>query len=330
MKARRAGCMTHGFRVSWLISLTWGLRRQSPRWRTLYRSSTMPEMRPTIVVHGGAGREEAEEREPRRRACVDAARHGWDVLQQGGTAVDAVVTAVLRLEDDPHFNAGTGSSFTSDGRIEMDASVMEGTRLSAGAVGALERVKNPILVARAIMEDGRHVLLVGPQALNFARSRGIPECDPDLLVVERQRRRYDTRNRADGGTVGAVAVDGSGHAAAATSTGGVMGKLPGRVGDSAVIGAGTYADDQLGAASATGVGEPIMRLTLARLAVSLLEGGCDPAWACRRSLALLEDRLAARCGLILIDVLGRIGTACTADGMPVAYMHVGLEVPADG
>jgi len=284
-------------------------------------------MRPAIIVHGGAGREEAEEREPRQRACLDATRRGWDVLRAGGSAMDAVVTAVVCLENDPLFNAGTGACLTSDGRIEMDAALMEGTHLSAGAVGAIERIKNPILLARAVMDDGRHVLLVGPQALAFAQSQGIPECDPELLVVKRQPRRHQAHDRTEGGTVGAVAVDGSGHLAAATSTGGVTGKLPGRVGDSAVIGAGVYADDRFGAASATGVGEPIMKLTLARLAVGLLEGRRDPAEACTRSVALLEERLAARCGLILVDRMGRIGTAFTTEGMPVAYMHAGLDAP---
>jgi beta-aspartyl-peptidase (threonine type) len=171
------------------------------------------------------------------------------------------------------------------------------------------------------------VLLAGPQALVFARSNGIPECNPELLVVERQRRRHETQDRTQGETVGAVAVDGSGHVAAATSTGGVTGKLPGRVGDSAVIGAGIYADDRRGAASATGVGEPIMKLTLARLAVGLLEDRCDPAEVCTRSVVLLEERLAARCGLILVDRMGRVGTAFTTEAMPVAYMHAGLDEP---
>jgi len=285
-------------------------------------------MRPAIIVHGGAGREDDEEREPRRRACLDAIRRGWDVLQSGGEAVDAAVRAVVCLEDDPHFNAGTGSCFTSDSRIEMDASIMEGTRLSAGAVGAVERIKNPIMLARAVMEDGRHVLLVGPHALSFARLQGITECHPDLLVVERKHRSCGARDRSDWGTVGAVAIDCDGHTAAATSTGGVMGKLPGRVGDSAVIGAGTYADDQRGAASVTGIGEPIMKLTLARLAVDLLDGGRDPAWACTKCLEILQRRLGARGGLILVDTNGRVGAAFTTHGMPVAYMHAGLAEPA--
>lgn len=287
-------------------------------------------MRPSIIVHGGAGGEDSDDRESRRSGCIRAVTQAWRILQAGGTAVDAVVAAVASLEDDPHFNAGTGSCFTSDGRVEMDASIMEGTALSAGAVGAVERIKNPILLARAVMEDARHVLLVGPHALRFARARGIPECDPQLLIVDAQRRRYAAQAPSSAGTVGAVALDGDGHLAAATSTGGIMGKLPGRVGDSAVIGAGTYADDRRGAASATGIGEAIMRVTLAREAVALLADGLHPTHACQQSLAMLEERLGARCGLVAVDPDGRVGAAYTTNTMPTAHMHEGLEGPVVG
>jgi beta-aspartyl-peptidase (threonine type) len=287
--------------------------------------------RPAVIVHGGAGREDADERAPRRAGCRAAAAAAWARLAGGGSAIDAAVAAVVHLEDDPHFNAGTGACFTADGRIELDASVMAGAGLAAGAVGAVERIRNPVLLARAVMEDGRHVLLVGAPALAFARARGIAECDPHTLAVERQRRRFAAGGEAagpsSGDTVGAVAVDGDGHVAAATSTGGVMRKLPGRVGDSAVIGAGTYADDRLGAASATGVGEPILRLVLARHAVDLLADGLDPAIAARRALAVLEERLGARAGIILLDPAGRLGIAFTTPGMPAAYMHAGLAEP---
>jgi beta-aspartyl-peptidase (threonine type) len=295
-----------------------------------YRIEVMTTQRPAIIVHGGAGKEDPDERAPRRLGCLEATRQGWEVLQRGGSAVDAAIAAVVHLEDDIHFNAGTGSCLTDDGRIEMDASVMQGTTLAAGAVGAVERVKNPVLLARAVMDDGRHVLLVGPQALAFARSRGVPQCDPGTLLVERQRRRRDVSQPVEetgGSTVGAVAVDGEGHVAAATSTGGIMGKLAGRVGDSAIIGAGTYADDESGAASATGFGEPIMRLTLARVAVDLLGSRLDPRAACRRALQILERRLDAHCGLIVADPTGRVGSAFTTAGMPVAFMHRGLEAP---
>jgi beta-aspartyl-peptidase (threonine type) len=283
--------------------------------------------RPAIIVHGGAGTEDTHEHESRLRGCRDAVERGWDVLRRGGTAVDAVVAAVVYLEDDPRFNAGTGSCLTEDGRVEMDASLMDGARLSAGAVGAVERLKNPILLARAIMDEGRHVLLVGPQAAAFARARGFDLCDPASLIVDRQRRRHQNTRPVDGGTVGAAAIDRMGNTAAATSTGGIMGKRAGRVGDSAIIGAGTYADDTLGAASATGLGEAIIRITLCRLALDMLGRAPDPTAAAERALSILRNRLAARCGLIVVDPTGRIGWAFTTESMPVAYMCAGLPGP---
>lgn len=283
-------------------------------------------MKPVIIVHGGAGREEPTQREPRRQGCLKAARSGWEVLERGGSALEAVETAVVRLEDDPHFNAGTGSCLTRDGRVEMDASIMDGSSLSAGAVGAIERTRNPIRVARAVMEATPHVLIVGPAALAFALDRGFEECEAASLIVERQRRRL----RAEGndlGTVGAIAVDSAGHLAAATSTGGVTGKYPGRVGDSAIIGGGTYADDRLGAASATGVGEPIMRIGLARLAVDLLTDGRPAEVACHQALDKLETRLDARAGLILVDRTGRVGIGWTTPDMSAAYQRGGSPEP---
>ena len=238
---------------------------------------------------------------------------------------------MVSLEDDPHFNAGIGSCLTEDGRVEMDASVMDGQRLTAGAVGAIERLRNPIRLARAIMDDARHVFLVGPQASAFARAQGFADCDPTILIVERQRQnleRASSAGRASADTVGAVAVDDSGHTAAATSTGGMVGKRPGRVGDSAVIGAGTYADDTLGAASATGTGEAIMRMTLARHALDELAGGADPTAVAERSVMAVRERLDATCGIILVDPTGRLGWGFTTEAMPVAFMHAGLPAPA--
>lgn len=290
-------------------------------------SSTATIARPAIIVHGGAGAADTEGREARRAGCLEAVRRGWSTLTADGSAIDAVVAAVAALEDDPHFNAGTGSCLTEDGRVEMDASLMEGTSLGAGAVGAVEGIKNPILLAQAVLKDGRHVFLVGPWAARFASATGIPTCDPAALVVERRTQQHRAWLDRSPGTVGAVAVDARGQVAAATSTGGIMGKRPGRVGDSAVIGAGTYADDHLGAASATGPGEAIIRFTLARHALDLRAGGCHPATACVRALGMLLDRLGARCGLILADSSGRLGAACTAEEMPVAYMHAGLAAP---
>ena len=200
-------------------------------------------------MHGGAGSEAAEARAPRRAGLARAAEAGWQVLARGGSALDAVVEAVVVLGDDPHFNAGMGSVLTVEGTLETDASVMAGETLAAGAVGAVSGVANPVRLARAVAAEGREVLLVGEAAAALAAAHGLPRCSPEALVTEEARRRWRERRPASGDTVGAVARDHAGHLAAATSTGGVAGKRSGRVGDSAVLGAGTYADDRLGAAA---------------------------------------------------------------------------------
>jgi beta-aspartyl-peptidase (threonine type) len=272
-----------------------------------------------IVVHGGAGPESPEDAPARRAGVVRAAERGWAVLAAGGSALDAVVEAVVVLEDDPHFNAGLGSTLTTDGTVEMDASVMTGDTLAAGAIGATAGVPNPIRLARAVLEEGREVMLVGEPAVALARRAGVPTCAPEALVTDTARRRWAARRAAPRETVGAVACDARGRVAAATSTGGVAGKRPGRIGDSAVIGAGTYADDALGAGSATGPGEAIIRGVLVRAALGLVGGGHDPAWAAEHALALLDRRVGAAAGLILVDATGRVGAAHTTAAMETAY-----------
>jgi beta-aspartyl-peptidase (threonine type) len=241
------------------------------------------------------------------------------VLAAGGSALDAVVEAVVVLEDDPHFNAGVGSVLTDDGAVEMDASVMTGETLAAGAVGAVRGVRNAIVVARGVLAEGREVLVVGDAALAAAARYGVPRCPPEALITADARRRWQAGDPAVGETVGAVARDARGHVAAATSTGGIAGKRPGRVGDSAVIGAGTYADDGLGAGSATGPGEAIMRLTLVRLALDQIGRGTHPEEAARDALAQLGRRLGAGAGLLLVDPGGRLGIVHTTPSMVAAY-----------
>jgi beta-aspartyl-peptidase (threonine type) len=273
---------------------------------------------PAIVVHGGAGaREDATD--AARTAAVDAAAAaGFAVLTAGGTSLDAVVAAVTGLEGDPLFNAGIGSVLTEDGTVELDASIMSGADLRAGAVAVVRGVVHPILLARAVMDAGREIFLVGAPAEALARRQGLRVVAPDALVTEDTRERWRARRAAPGETVGAVARDGHGHVAAATSTGGVAGKRAGRVGDSAVIGAGTYADDLVGAGSATGPGEAIIRLGLVRTALTTLANGADPTAAARAALATLEARVGARAGLILVDRHGRLGVAHTTAAMPTA------------
>lgn len=274
---------------------------------------------PSIIVHGGAGREEAAERAPRRAGVRRAADAGWKVLAHGGSALDAVVAAVAVLEDDEHFNAGRGSVLTEEGLVEMDASVMEGAGLAAGAVAAVSRVRNPVRAARAVLDAGREVLLVGDRACDVAARAGVALADPEALVTEGARARLAARRRSPGDTVGAVARDTRGHVAAATSTGGIAGKRSGRVGDSAVIGAGTYADDLLGAVSCTGPGEAIIRLSLGRVALAALGAASDPDAACRAALAELAARLGEAAGLVVVAPSGAIGFAHTTPAMPVAW-----------
>src|SRR5262249_38802432 len=192
------------------------------------------------------------ERDGRRAGLRRAADAGWDVLARGGRALDAVVAATVVLEDDPLFNAGRGSVLTDAGTVEMDASLMDGATLACGAVAAVTRLVNPIRGARVVLDGGREVLLVGEHACDVAARAGAQLADPHALVTEQATRRWRQRRAGPGDTVGAVARDAAGHLAAATSTGGTTDKRRGRVGDSAIIGAGTYADDRLGAVSCTG------------------------------------------------------------------------------
>jgi beta-aspartyl-peptidase (threonine type) len=272
-----------------------------------------------IVVHGGAGQRDAAT-DPARTAAVDAAAAaGFAVLTAGGSSLDAVVAAVTRLEDDPRFNAGFGSVLTADGTVECDASIMSGADLRAGAVAVVRGVANPIRLAAAVMDEGREVFLVGAPAEALARRRGLRVVAPEALVTDEARERWQVRRAGPGETVGAVACDAGGHVASATSTGGVAHQRAGRVGDSAVIGAGTYADDLLGAGSATGPGEAIIRIGLVRVALAALAAGADPATAGREALATLGARVGATAGIILVDSRGHIGVAHTTAAMPAAW-----------
>jgi beta-aspartyl-peptidase (threonine type) len=295
-----------------------------------------------LAVHGGAWNIPDALVEPSTRGIEAALRKGWEILRDGGTALDVVEIAVRHLEDDPHFDAGRGSHLNSAGRVELDASIMDGEHLAAGAVAAVERVRHPVSLARKVMERSSHVMLVGPGARAFAREVGEPLCrTPDLLVgrelaLYRRVRRGDRRpvihefEPGPLGTVGAVALDRDGHVASATSTGGVQDKTPGRVGDTPVIGSGTFADDRLGAASCTGHGESILKAVLAKGAVDRLDGERPPASAARSALATLR-RVDGLGGLILVDRQGRVATAFNTPRMArgVATERGGLRVAVD-
>ncbi len=272
-------------------------------------------MGPALIVHGGAGSYAPELNAPRCHGLQHAAGKGRQVLLHGGSALEAVIAAVVEMEDDPVFNAGRGSCLNSEGEIEMDASVMDGSTLAAGAVGAVKNLKNPILLAKAILEEGKSVLLAAEGAERFARTVGLPTATREELLVERRQKRWQETQ----GTVGAVALDRYSRLAAATSTGGVLNKHPGRIGDSAIIGAGTYASDTLGAASATGDGEAIIRMALAYTALSQLQYGRDPEVVAKAMMALLKEKGQGEGGIILLDPFGRVGYAYNTSSMDVAY-----------
>jgi L-asparaginase / beta-aspartyl-peptidase len=279
---------------------------------------------PAIIVHGGAGPIKDDSLAVRLEGCKAAALAGWKILEQGGEALDVVEAAVVALEDDPLFNAGTGSALNSLGKVEMDAAIMEGESLRAGAVAAVSGIKNPIMLARRVMDDGRHVMLAGEGALLFARQIGFPEIAPELLISPRAKERWESSH----GTVGCVAIDANGKLAVATSTGGIFNKLPGRVGDSPLLGCGTYAN-RYGAVSCTGHGEAIMRVVLARDAVQLLQDGIEPSEAARIAIENLEELTGSTTGLILIDRHGNIGYARNTTHMPVCAISHGANVVLD-
>lgn len=285
-----------------------------------------------LLIHGGAGDWEAseltpEKQEPYLETLRAALRAGAAILGSGGPALEATEAAVVVLEDSPLFNAGRGSVLNATGRVEADAAIMDGRTLGAGSVGAVAAVPNPIRLARAVLEYSPHVLLTGAGALDFARARGLASADGETLITPERREQWvrvrdsaglsldhdsqPARPGASGddpgatGTVGAVAIDRAGTLAAATSTGGMVNKAVGRVGDSPIIGAGTYARNGICAVSATGQGEYFMRAVVAHdLAARLRYGGADLATAARAALDEVA-RLGGRGGLIALDGQGR-------------------------
>ena len=279
---------------------------------------------PALLIHGGAGADPEFRHEELRAGIRDAVAAGWAVLHEGGGAVAAVEAAVCALEDNPRFNAGRGSALTTEGTVEMDASIMEGDGLKNGAVACVTAVRHPVTLARLILEEGRHSFFVGEGALARARALGVPLCDPEELVTDAQRKRLET---VMGGTVGAVALDRRGLIAAATSTGGMTGKLPGRVGDSPLIGCGTYAESTAGGVSCTGDGEATIRVVLARRTIEILKAAADPIHACQIAMDVLTEEGRGRGGLICIDWRGRLGWAHSTPLMPVGFMTPGRDAP---
>jgi len=304
-------------------------------------------MKPALIVHGGAWDIPDEAVDPCKSGCARALAAGWAVVSQGGHALDAIEAAIMVLEDDPVFDAGYGSHLNLDGRVECDAIVMNGATLHAGAASTLQHVKNPIRVARAILEKCPHMMLVGEGAERFAREQGVALCDPEELISEAEQEAWlkcrndkhaaEHHRGHEQGTVGAVALDEDGNLFAATSTGGTCCKLPGRVGDSPLIGCGCYADSEAGGVSCTGYGEAIMKIVMAKSAVDLLRQSSicvdSPAGApgdastarlaAREAVHLLAKRTHGHGGLILLDRHGNPGFAFNTPRM--AYGYVALD-----
>lgn len=298
-------------------------------------------MKPSLIVHGGAGGIAPEMADVTRAGIRHALQAGWDVLSSGGGALDAVEAAIVVLEDDPHFNAGTGGNMNRDGRVQLDAILMDGVSLKAGALAAVERVRNPIRLARSILEKSPHMLLAAGGAERFAIENGFSLCNPAELITERARIAWqklrDERQRLDAGvhkgTVGAVALDSSGIIAAGTSTAGTPYKFPGRVGDSPLIGCGCYADSEAGGVSCTGDGEGIMRIVMAKGAVDLLRetrfaqpqaGTGNVAQAAADTMIKkLQQKANSTGGLILLDREGNPAFAFNTPAMSYGYVQPG-------
>jgi L-asparaginase / beta-aspartyl-peptidase len=274
-----------------------------------------------VLVHGGAGDLASDRVGDHVAGARAAARAAAALLRAGGSALDAVERAVVLLEDDPCFNAGTGACLNAEGLVSLDASVMEGCALRAGAVCALEPFLHPIAIARAVLEDGRHVLYASEGAARFAVAHGFSPVTSESMTTPAARARWTAARAGQasegwaGGTVGAVARDARGTVAAATSTGGLVNKQVGRVGDSPIVGAGTYADDEGGACSATGAGEAIMRMVLAKTAVDALRAGVHPEEAARSVVRSMSARVGGTGGVILVDRQGRLGLARNTPSM---------------
>lgn len=277
---------------------------------------------PVLLVHGGAWAIPDDMVEAHIQGVTNAMRKGWSVLQRGGCSLDAVEEAVVVLEDDETFDAGRGSFLNRDGKVQLDAFIMDGATLRGGGVGGVERLRNPVRVARKILSESPHLYFVGEGAERFAVEHGIPLCRNEELVIPREVERlkqyqaHAEENQPNlfaptisHDTVGAVALDRDGNIAAATSTGGTLNKAPGRLGDSSLIGCGCYADDESAAASTTGWGEPIMKLVLAKWAADRVLAGNDPDWVAKEAINYLESRLNGHGGMILLDRRGRYGIA---------------------
>ncbi|MFZ0537973.1 MAG: isoaspartyl peptidase/L-asparaginase [Candidatus Sulfotelmatobacter sp.] len=298
---------------------------------------------PVLVVHGGAWAMPDNMVQAHLHGVRNALAAGWRVLERGGSSLDAVEEAVVIMEDDETFDAGRGSFLNRDGKVQLDALIMDGSTLRAGGVGCVERLRNPVRAARKILSESPHVYFVAEGAERFAAAHGIPLCRNEDLVIPREverLRKYQQETASheatnDGNdlfapsishdTVGAVALDRSGNIAAATSTGGTLNKAPGRLGDSSLIGCGCYADNLSAAASTTGWGEPIMKLVLAKWTADRVLAGNLPEWAAQEAMNYLKQRLNGHGGIIVLNAQGQFGIAHNTPRMAWASKTVKKE-----
>jgi beta-aspartyl-peptidase (threonine type) len=305
---------------------------------------------PVLVVHGGAWAMPDDMVDAHIHGVTNALAAGWRVLDRGGTALDAVEEAVVIMEDDETFDAGRGSFLNRDGKVQLDALIMDGATLRTGGVGCVERLRNPVRAARKILSESPHVYFVAQGAERFAAEHGIMLCHNEDLVIPREVERLrayqsaQSESKQDGNdlfagsddttishdTVGAVALDRNGNIAAATSTGGTLNKAPGRLGDSSLIGCGCYANNESAAVSTTGWGEPIMKLVLAKWTADRIQAGNLPEWSAQEAMNYLKQRLNGHGGIIVLNPEGHIGIAHNTPRMAWAYktvkkMEAGIE-----
>jgi L-asparaginase / beta-aspartyl-peptidase len=286
---------------------------------------------PVLLVHGGAWAIPDEMVDAHLDGVRAAMAVGWSILNKGGSALDAVEEAVVIMENDEAFDAGRGSFLNRDGKVQLDALIMDGATLRAGGVGCVEHIANPVRAARKVLGESPHVYFVAEGAERFAQEHGIPLCKNEGLIIPREIERLRALQSSttkteelfaptiSHDTVGAVALDTSGNIAAATSTGGTLNKAPGRLGDSSLIGCGCYADNQSAAVSTTGWGEPIMKLVLAKWAADRVASGNLPQWVAAEAMNYLKDRVNGHGGIILLDAAGRFGLAHNTPRMAWAY-----------
>ena len=271
---------------------------------------------------------------------TNALAAGWRVLERGGSALDAVEEAVVIMEDDETFDAGRGSFLNRDGRVQLDALIMDGATLRTGGVGCVERLRNPVRAARKILSESPHVYFVADGAERFAAQHGIALCKNEDLIIPREVERlraYQAEAGQHGNdlfapssgdmtishdTVGAVALDRNDNIAAATSTGGTLNKAPGRLGDSSLIGCGCYANNESAAVSTTGWGEPIMKLVLAKWTADRIQAGNLPEWSAQEAMNYLKQRLDGHGGIIVLNPEGHFGIAHNTPRMAWAYKTV--------